>query len=101
MSFQRSNDFFQDTVDVSHHVVIPKAQNQVSHRLKNARATSVSFCSNCMLPAIELNDEMCIGTEEIDDKTVDGKLPSKFPSAKTTIAKTKPQHAFGVRLIAA
>jgi len=100
LSFEHRRDFLDDAIGISHHVVIPKAQNQVSHRLKNARATSVSFRCHRMLPAIELNDQMSVGTKEIDDKAVDGKLPAKFPSVKPSIPQTKPQYTLGVRLIA-
>jgi len=56
LSFEHRRDFPDDAIGISHHVVIPKAQNQVSHRLKNACATGVSFCLHRMLPAIELNN---------------------------------------------
>jgi hypothetical protein len=54
-----------------------------------------------VLTAIELNDQMSVGAKEIDNKAIDGELPSKFPSAKTAVAQAQPQHALCIRLIAA
>jgi len=53
-----------------------------------------------VLPAIEFNDQVCIGAKEIDNKSVDRKLSSKFPPCETAITQAKPKYALSVRLIA-
>ncbi len=61
----------------------------------------VGFRPNCMLTAIQFDNQMSIGAKEIDDEAVDGKLPPEFPAAKAAITQTKPKQSFGVSLIAA
>jgi hypothetical protein len=90
MTFQRGVDFFEDAVDIPHHVVVPKAQDEIAHRLQNFRSLRVTSCAHSMLAAIEFDDEMSVGAKEIDDKAVDGELSSEFPSTKAAITQTKP-----------
>src|SRR5207245_1891246 len=52
-----------------------------------------------MLTTVDLNNELCIRTAEINDELVDGRLPSELKSKKSSITQTKPQHAFRIRLI--
>jgi hypothetical protein len=61
----------------------------------------VSLCSNGVLAAIQLDDEVSIGAKEVDDKTVDGELSSELPAGKPAVTQTKPQRSFRIRLIAA
>jgi hypothetical protein len=78
MSFKRGRDDFDDTIDILHYIIIPEAQGQISHCLQNACSIRIGLGLNCMLPAVELDDEMSLGATEIDDKSVDRKLPSEF-----------------------
>ena len=57
--------------------------------------------SNGMLTAIQLDDEVSIGAKEVDNKTVDWKLPSEFPARQPAITQAKPQYSFRIRLTAA
>jgi len=54
-----------------------------------------------MLATVEFDDEMRVGTKEIDDITIDRKLSSEFPPEKPAVAETKPQQPLRIRLIAA
>jgi len=53
-----------------------------------------------MLTAVDFDDEPCLGAEEIDNVPVDRGLPLEFPTGKAAVAQAKPEHAFGVGLIA-
>jgi hypothetical protein len=84
-----------------HDIVIPVTQSHVTHGFQDFCSLRISVCSNGMLTAIQLDGEMSVGTKEVDDITVDRKLPPKFPTIQATVAQTEPQYSLGVGLIAA
>jgi hypothetical protein len=43
-----------------------------------------------MLPAIDFDDELPVGAEEIDDVSVDRDLSLEFPTGKSALAKAEP-----------
>jgi hypothetical protein len=53
-----------------------------------------------MLPAIDFDDELPAGAEEVDDVPVDWDLSLEFPTGEAAVAQAKPERAFGVGLIA-
>jgi len=101
MSFERCRNVLDYAIDVSHHIIVPIAKDEVAHCCQNLRSLRVGLCLHSMLPAIELNNQMSVSAKEIDDKAVEGELSPEFPSGEAAIAQTKPQLTFGVRLIAA
>jgi hypothetical protein len=101
MSLQHCNNVFNHTINIGHDVVIPVAENKVSHRFEYFCSLCVGLRLHGMLPAVEFNDQMRIGAAEVDDEAIDRKLPSEFPTAETAVAQPKPQQTLGVCLIAA
>jgi hypothetical protein len=69
-----------------HDVVIPVAEDKVSHRFESLCPLCVRSRLHGMLSAIEFNDQMRIGAAEIDDEAVDRKLPSELPTIETAVA---------------
>jgi hypothetical protein len=53
-----------------------------------------------MLPAIDFDDQLSVRTTEIRDEAIDWYLSLELPAIKSAITQTKPQDAFGIRLIA-
>jgi hypothetical protein len=96
----RAQDHLQHAIRVSHHVVIPESQNEVTHGFEHVRSVCVAFSILIMLSAIDFHDELPVGTEEVDDKSVDRYLSLEFPSPKPAITQAKPQHALGISLFA-
>jgi hypothetical protein len=43
-----------------------------------------------MLSAVKLDDQMSVCAKEVDSKSVDRKLSSKFPAAESAITQAKP-----------
>jgi hypothetical protein len=52
-----------------------------------------------MLSAVELDDQMSVCAKEVDSKSVDGKLASKFPAAEPAVTEAKPQRPLCVSLV--
>src|SRR5580700_2928085 len=53
-----------------------------------------------MLPAVELDDQMSVCAKEVDSKSVDRKLSSKFPAAEPAVTEAKPQRPLRMSLVA-
>jgi len=72
------------------HLIVPKSQHQISHRLQNLRP--IRFVNARMLPAVHLNDETSVGAEEIHDmylfevkKPEESKYPWDYYKLRATI----------------
>src|SRR5437588_11433988 len=52
-----------------------------------------------MLTAVDLHNHLHIGTEEVDDVTIDWHLPLELPTIKSPPTQAQPQHALCVRLM--
>jgi hypothetical protein len=100
MSFQRCRNVFDYPIDVFHHVVVPITKNQVTHCFENPCSLSVGLCLNRVLAAVDFHNQASIGTKEIDDEAINGKLSPKFPPAKTAIPQAKPKRALRISLVA-
>jgi hypothetical protein len=50
-----------------------------------------------MLPTVDLNDEPCVGAEEVRDIAMPWNLPPEFESEQPAIANRVPQRGFSVR----
>jgi len=44
-----------------------------------------------VLSAIQLDDELCVGTEKVNDKAIDWKLPFELQSGQAAIANAEPE----------
>src|SRR5262245_32744550 len=55
-----------------------------------------------MLPAIDFDDELPVGAEEVDDVSIDWDLPLEFPTGEAAVAQAKPERArrFGCDAVA-
>jgi hypothetical protein len=93
-------DIFKHTIDVLHHVIVPITEHQVAHRFQNPCSSGVGYRANGVLSAIELDDQMSVRAKEVDNKSVDRKLSSKFPVAQAAITEAKPQPPLRVGLVA-
>ena len=78
MLFERVQNFLKHAVDVLQDVIVPKPQNQISHRLQYPCPIHIFNGSCSMLSSIELNDETSIGTTKINNVTIDWHLSLEF-----------------------
>jgi len=97
---ERAQDCFQYAINVSHDIVVPESENEITHRFERTRPVGISLFVLFMLPAIDFDDQLSVGAKEINDEAIDRYLSLEFPSIEPAIAQAKPQHALGVGLIA-
>jgi hypothetical protein len=100
MLVQGVENGLDDTIGVRQHVVVPEAKHEVTQPFQGQSSLRVLLDTLCMLPAVKFDDDPCIGANEVDDEPINRRLPSEFPAFETAIAQAKPQHAFGIRLMA-
>jgi hypothetical protein len=84
----RQNDA-ENAFPVTQYLRIPKSQHLISLRRERGIAGAV-FWIICMLPAIDLNDELLLATNKIDDIGADGFLPNEFESIQASVAQGEP-----------
>jgi len=78
--FDRAQDRFEHAIRILQHVVVPESQNDIAHCFLDLSSLGITFLTFIVLPAIELNDELSISTNEVDNEPVDRHLPFEFPS---------------------
>jgi hypothetical protein len=86
MMIDSAQNFFEHTVHILHHVVIPESKHEVTHRLQDSGSIRITFPVVVVLTAVKLHDQFGIHAEEIDDKAIDRRLPFELPSCQSTIA---------------
>jgi hypothetical protein len=96
----RVQDCLKHAIGISKHVVIPESQDQVSHCFQEFGPISVALSVLIVLPTIDFHDELRIGAHEVDHVSIDWHLPLELETGKSTVTQAKPQHAFGIGLIA-
>src|SRR5262249_5173495 len=101
MMIDSVQNFFEHTVHITHHVVIPESKHEVTHRLQDSGSIRITFSVVIVLTTVKLHDQFGIRTEEIDDKTIDRRLPLELPSGQTAITQSQPQQSLCIRLLAA
>ena len=83
-------NFFEYAVDISHRFMIPESEDEISHRLENSSPVLVFLCSNRVLAAIKLDDQLRIGAEKIYDEAINGDLPLELKTAEPAVAQAEP-----------
>ena len=85
MTIDSAQNFFEHTVHIPHHVVIPESKHEVTHRLQDPGSIRIAFSVVVVLIAIKLHDEFGIRADEVDDKAIDRRLPFEFPPGQAAI----------------
>jgi hypothetical protein len=85
----RGLDDSDDTIEIVHHVAIPKADDSVSLRLQKPGSFIIIFNLLQVLSAIQLDDEFLSDAHEIWNEIANGVLPSKV-DAQLVVAQDCP-----------
>jgi hypothetical protein len=101
MMIDGAQNFFEHTVHIPHHVVIPESKREVTHRLQDSASIRITFSVVIVLTAVKFHDQFGIRTEEVDDKAIDRRLPLELPSGQAAITESKPQQTLCIRLMVA
>jgi hypothetical protein len=86
----------QNALDISQHVVVPKSENGIALFLQPLRSRGIARNSLCMLPAVDLDNEARLFTQEIDDKSAHRDLPAKLGSLKSSATQVIPKSPFRI-----
>jgi len=89
---------FAHAIDVGQNLLVPEAQHSIVLALKILRPAFIAlpFAFIAMLVSVKLDNEPCIGTEEICDERTNRVLPPEFVACEVSISKTAPEDAFAV-----
>ena len=90
---QRLDDHRQHAVHVAQHVVVPEADYPVAAGFEPVGAQRTVLG---MLPAIDLDDQLRLRTEEVDDIGTDRLLATEPGSVDLLAAQMGPQSPFGI-----
>ena len=85
MMIDGAQNFFEHTVHIPHHVVIPESKHEVTHRLQDSGSVRITFSVMIVLTTVKLHDQFGVRTEEIDDKAIDRRLPLELPAGQAAI----------------
>ena len=90
---------FKHTISITESIIVPEPQNAIALLFKKCRAPRISFHLFTVLTTIQLNNEHRIRTNKISNERTDWNLTTEFAITERTIAQTKPQTTFSIRLI--
>jgi hypothetical protein len=79
---QDDSDYFKNAVDISDHLVVPKAKHFEAMLDEPTVADCVTLVGG-VLAAIDFDDEPCFAAQEVDDVRTDRLLPDKFMSIES------------------
>src|SRR6516225_6091675 len=63
MMIDSAQNFFEHTVHIPHHAVIPESKHEVTHRLQDFGSICITFSVVVVLTAVKLHDQFGIRTE--------------------------------------
>ncbi len=76
MTFEQSvGNRVMNSISIAKHLIVPEAQHSMAFAFDHRRALRVRF--RAMLPAINLDDELCTVAGKICDEMSDWHLPPK------------------------
>jgi hypothetical protein len=100
LPIEHAQYLLEHAFSVAQHVVVPRSQDEITHRFEDAGPISIAFAILIVLSTINLQDQFCVRAAEIDYETVDRYLSLEFPAIKPTVAQAKPERSLGIGLIA-
>jgi len=100
LRWQCCEDCFKYAVEISYHIIIPKAQNTIAMFAEPCIPDDIALAV-CVLTAINFNDEPMLATEKVSDITTDRLLANELEAVHFACAKPPPEFGFGNRGILA
>jgi hypothetical protein len=103
LPLQRSEDSFQDAVEVAIDLVVVESSDPIAlipqkrFALRVATALVVGGVSR----AIDLDDKFLLAADEVTEIGTDRLLPNEFESAENTASKSPPEQTFSLGLVLA
>jgi len=91
----------KNAIDILQHLVVPKPQNEIAAVFQIFGPARVLLPLFNVLSTIQLDDQLCVGAAEIDNKSVERHLSPEFQAAEAVAAQSEPQRSFGIGLLPA
>jgi hypothetical protein len=85
-------DHPQDRVEILEDFVIPETDNPIAQCLDPRLPLYISL--SAMLAAVDLDDQICLRTQEIHDERADRCLSAEFKAIKPAVAQGEPDAQF-------
>src|SRR6266540_3590226 len=98
---QRLGDSLQHPTDVSQHFIVPEPENPITVSFEERSTLRIGLTLNCVLPAVQFDDELYFGTTEVGDEWPDGMLAPDLGPGELPITQPPPERSLGIRLVAA
>lgn len=95
----RRFDNLQNAVEVFEHLMVPEADKSESLCLQPGGARGISF--ECVLSAVQLDNQPRLGAQEIRDIAAERNLTAKLRPGQLPVAQGLPEPGFGIGLVAA
>ena len=90
---KRGHDRFKDAIKVFEYVAVPEANDPIAACLQPFGPLAIFDDLLGVLSAIDFNDELGLGAEEVDHEGADGLLASEAEAVELTLAQMSPQNA--------
>ena len=94
MEFERLLDHGPDTVQVLQHIGVPEADETEPLAFQVGSASGIAL--RALLTAVHFNDQTLLGTEKVDDVTVDLGLLPEFEAVELPAAQDAPEFPCGI-----
>jgi hypothetical protein len=94
---QISKSLLKYTFEIFQHFVIPESQDSKSILFEDCGSMVVLRHAIGVLAAIELNDQSCFDTCEVNDVSGNRQLSPEFEFAQAPSAQMCPEHPFDIR----
>ena len=82
-------------------LIVPEAQHAITQCFESLRSPCIQLNLFRVLPTIQLDYQLRIGTYKVDDVTIYFMLPAKLPTAKLSAAQVTPQQLLCIRHVPA
>jgi hypothetical protein len=91
-----TQDHFADAFRMTQDIIIPEAQHPEAAASKPGIPGSIHCCAG-VLPAIDLDDQVCLDTGEVNDIRPNRQLASKSVPNELAAPQSSPKTGLGIR----
>ncbi len=96
LSVQFCEQVFKHTLKILQNLIVPISNDPKPFALKPGRPLGIGISPLRMLPAIQLNDDLPLVTNEVDDVIPNRRLPPKPEPAQLPVTNPRPKPFLGL-----
>ena len=87
---ERLNYSLEHAAGIRKRLVVPEAKHSIALRFEECRASRVRVALHAVLSAVQLDDELRLGTAEVGDEWVDCMLAPELEAPETAVTQRGP-----------